>query len=209
MKNNIISVLLGFAIATPFCAGAIISQYQPAETVIETCEPEQISIIQQEKATEPDHISTTQLDMQTQIMIEADDVLDHYNVSIPFSVKTDCIVAGKKYNICPEFLEAICWRESNCNPDAANGSCTGIMQVSKIWHKDRMQDVGADDLKNQSDCINTAADYLSDLFAEYDSPEIVLAIYNGDSKALEPGYISDYADDILTVSEALERKDGK
>ena len=153
--------------------------------------------------------STVQQDMTTNhIQYAAQQTLKNYNVSIPQNIKDYCTAAGNKYGICPELLMAMCWKESSCNPDAVNGDCIGIMQVSVTWHTDRMADVGATSLTDPQDCINVAADYLADLIEEYPDVPSCLEIYNGDSKVGD-GYISDYANDVLTVAYALERADGK
>ena len=128
---------------------------------------------------------------------------------IPDDIKKYCEAAGKKYNICPEFLMAMCWRESRCNADAQNGNCIGVMQVSRVWHGKRMEKVGAKDLSDAEDCINTAADYLAEIFSETEDPAEALEIYNGDSESLKNHTVSNYANDILTISAALERADGK
>lgn len=205
MKRTILSIILGAILAIPCCYGAFTSQYkqEPLKRQYEVYEVANIEV------EEPEHISTVQLDMKATAKADAEATLESNSVVIPDDVKEYCEEAGEKYNICPEFLEAMCWRESNCNPNAVNGSCTGIMQVSKIWHGDRMKEVGATDLTDAQDCINTAANYLSELFEKYEDAGTVLAVYNGDSKALKSGYVSDYANDILTISEALERIDNK
>jgi hypothetical protein len=71
-----------------------------------------------------------------------------------------------------------------------------------------MADIGATSLTDPEDCINVAADYLADLITEYPDVPTCLEIYNGDSKVGD-GYISDYANDVLTVAYALERADNK
>lgn len=211
-KNYVLSFAIGTAISIPFCAGAIKSQCKaPVKheretySVIENTETLEYT---DDKAAD-DHISTVQLDMRQCQKDDAEKFLNLKQVTIPEDIRNYCEAAGEEYQICPEFLEAMAWRESGCNPDAINGSCTGVMQVSQIWHGDRMEALGVTDLTDAKGCINVAADYLSELFIEYEEPEIVLAVYNGDSKALDSGYISGYASDILEISEALERIDNK
>lgn len=117
------------------------------------------------------------------------------------------------YNICPEFLQAMAFRESSYRTDVENGSCIGLMQVSEKWHKDRMERLGVESLYDPYGNMLVAADYLTELFGEGDDIGYVLMTYNGDSDA-EAFYecradISEYADDILTLSAELERKHGK
>lgn len=125
------------------------------------------------------------------------------------SVYDMALEIGGKYNICPEFLQAMAFRESSYNPYAKNGDCIGLMQVSQKWHKDRMNRLGVDNLYDPYGNMLVAADYLSELFIEYEDPAIVLHVYNGDNDAFRDYYISDYAEDILNLSMELERENGK
>lgn len=159
-------------------------------TVIDNAEEEMISTVPNEK-----------------IVAEARQILEQYEVEVPDDVLAYCEDIGHQYDICPELLEAIAWRESRFQSTAINGDCTGIMQVSYQWHSNRMAKVGAVSLTNTRDCILVAADYLSELFEENGLVKSLM-LYNGDARANEIGYVSSYADDILTVSEALERVHG-
>ena len=199
-----IAVIAGIIISGISCYGAGQSQgYHPVQRTL----PEPVIMT---VCAEENRVSTVQIDMeQNKIKSDAEQTLKDSDVVIPDDIKNYCISAGEKYNICPEFLMAMCWRESRCNADAKNGNCIGVMQVSKVWHGKRMEKVGAKDLSDAEDCINTAADYLSEIFSETEDPAEALEIYNGDTKSLKNHVISDYANDILTISAALERKDGK
>lgn len=115
-------------------------------------------------------------------------------------------------DICPELVEALIERESRWNPNAVNGDCIGLMQISERWHKDRMRALGAKDLKDPFDNIDVGVDYLRELFERYEDPGMVLMIFNGDSRAKDlqaTGNLSEYAEWILTRSAELEREHGK
>lgn len=115
-------------------------------------------------------------------------------------------------DICPEFVEALIERESRWNPEAVNGDCIGLMQISERWHKDRMRALGVKDLKDPFDNILVGVDYLRELFERCEDPGMVLMVYNGDSRAKNlqaTGELSEYAEWILNRSAELERKHGK
>lgn len=116
---------------------------------------------------------------------------------------------GSQYGICPELLQAIAFRESSYNPNAKNGSCIGLMQVSQKWHSDRMANLDVNSLYDPYENMLVAADYLLELFEEYGDIAVALQVYNGDSSALKNGYVSDYAKDIMDMSMELEREHGK
>ena len=118
-------------------------------------------------------------------------------------------VVCEQKNICPEFIQALIERESNWKPDARNGDCVGLMQLSEKWHQDRMEKYGVTDLTDPYDNILLGIDYLAELFRRYEDPAMVLMIYNGDSRAWdywETGEMSEYAAKILERAAELEGK---
>lgn len=121
------------------------------------------------------------------------------------------IVCQDKH-ICPELVEAIIEKESSWSPNAINGDCIGLMQVSEKWHKERMGRLGVEDLKDPYDNILVGVDYLSELFEQYEDVGAVLMKWNGDSRLTEyigTGKLSEYAEKILDRSAELERIHGK
>lgn len=114
--------------------------------------------------------------------------------------------------ICPELMEAVIERESGWDPEAVNGDCIGLMQVSEKWHQDRMERLGVTDLTDPYDNILVGIDYLSELFELYEDVGAVLMKWNGDSRLseyLETGELSEYAEKVLKRSAELERLHGK
>ena len=117
-----------------------------------------------------------------------------------------------KYNVCPELILAIIEQESSGNPNAVNGDCKGLMQVSEKWHSDRMKKLGVKSLYDPSGNILVAADYISELADQWEDLAMVLDIYHGDSKAMwnyENGIVSKYAQGIIDRTKELEAKHGK
>lgn len=138
-----------------------------------------------------------------------------YDPDIPEDIQDAAWKYGEEYNICPEFLIAVAKRESEFDPEAVNGSCVGLMQVSLKWHTDRMErcQVTEEEMWTVDGSMHVAADYLAELFEKYEDAALVLMIYNGDSRAelfAQGGCsMSSYASDILTYSKELEEKHGK
>lgn len=135
------------------------------------------------------------------------------SIEVPQDVIEISEELGTQYNICPELIQAICFKESRFQPDSENGGCVGMMQVSPGWHRDRMDRLGAADLFDTRQNMVVGVDYLAELIGEYEDVSITLMMYNGDSSAegvlagLEE--VSDYADEILAISAELERENGK
>lgn len=123
-----------------------------------------------------------------------------------------CIEYGEQYGISPELLMAIAEKESHGDRKAINGSCKGIMQISERWQGGRMDKLGVKDIYDEKGNILVAADYLAELFAEYEDVSLVLDKYNGNSKAesnYDSGIISEYTASVLERSVELEKMHGK
>ncbi|MCI9378894.1 MAG: lytic transglycosylase domain-containing protein [Eubacterium sp.] len=123
-----------------------------------------------------------------------------------------CEEIGGEYGICPELLEAIMESESSGNPQAQNGNCKGLMQINMLYHKDRMQKLGIEDIYDAKGNIMLAADYLAELFRKHGDIGTVLMVYNGSRDAIMRGKQADYteyAEKIMKRSEQLERQHRK
>ena len=148
------------------------------------------------------------LALSQQVM--ANEEIEPTHISVEAQVS--CYEYGAMYDICPELLMAMIEAESSGNPNAENGDCKGLMQISERWHTGRMEEIGADDIWSETDNIHIGANYLHELFNRYEDVALVLMVYNGESDAVEKaekGYISDYARKILDRSAELERWKGK
>lgn len=104
-------------------------------------------------------------------------------IEVPKEVVEISEELGVQYNICPELIQAICFKESSFNSCAENDGCIGIMQVNPDWHKDRMDRLGVTDLYDTRSNMLVGVDYLSELVQEYEDISIALMKYNGDSHA--------------------------
>lgn len=131
---------------------------------------------------------------------------------LPEEMQETCVKVGEEYGICPELLMAVIERESAGDPDAKNGNCKGLMQISEKWHKDRMEKIGITDIYSIEGNIFLGADYLAELFEKYEDPGVALSVYHGESKGIEnakQGKFSSYVTGILERSAELERSNGK
>ena len=134
-------------------------------------------------------------------------------IEVPAEVQEISEELGSRYNICPELIQAVCFKESSFRPDAVNGDCVGIMQVSERWHKGRMERLGVTGLTDIRENMSVGVDYLAELFAEYEDAGAALMKYSGNSRLSNlvdgTGDFSDYADEVLALSAELERRNGK
>lgn len=120
---------------------------------------------------------------------------------------------GAAYGICPELLQAVAWHESHYDEGAENDGCVGLLQVAEKWHQDRMARLQVADLYDPAGNMLVAADYLAELFGQYEDLGMVLMIYSGDSGAegfAQGGQgLSAYAQEIMEHTCQLEREHGK
>lgn len=133
------------------------------------------------------------------------------SVEVPEQVIIISEELGERYNISPELIQAICWRESRFQTDAEDRGCIGIMQVYAKWHRGRMERLGVTDLYDMRQCMTVAVDYLAELAQGTDVAE-ALSIYHGESQVqerMERGELSGYVETILEVAADLERRNGK
>ena len=200
LAENIVSALIGIVVGVPLSLYAV-NHRTPAATLPPRPEPETYIIAQED----PDPVQS-----------EADPVvlIDYTDPDIPIEVQDSAKKYGKEYNICPELLEAVAYAESRYEPAAKNGSCVGLMQINVPCHMDRMArlKVSKEDLLQIDPNMEVAADYLRELFDQYEDAGEVLMIYNGDSNVVKyrkTGVMSVYASSVLSMSLELEQKHGK
>jgi soluble lytic murein transglycosylase-like protein len=139
-----------------------------------------------------------------------------YEDNIPEEIRIYCELVGYEYNICPELLEAMAYRESRFMPTVQSGNQYGLMQINVQVHKNRIAKYGwnEQDMLDPYKNLMVAGDYLSELYETYgDDNPIVLNAYNGNWKAInkykEYGYLSEYVEDVLDRSMNYERLHGK
>lgn len=123
-----------------------------------------------------------------------------------------CVDYGREYGICPELLMAVIEKESYGDPNAKNGTCTGLMQISSRWHADRMKKLGVSTLYSERGNVHVGADYIAELMEDSGDMALALMVYHGESdaqKKYDRGQISSYASGILERSAQLERIHGK
>lgn len=134
---------------------------------------------------------------------------------IPEYIRIYCEHIGMEYNICPELLEAIAYYESRFTPKAKNGNHYGMMQINIKVHKERLEVHGwtKEDMYSPYRNLVVAAEYLSELYENYEENAIVLAMYSGNAKAVKKyekdGTVCSYAKKVLKKSYEYEVLHGK
>lgn len=217
IKTFLYSVGLACWISVPIVHCACASWEKPKNELIEYQEFKQtqqnaalrireIAEAEKNRFINQQELITAEIERQEQIVNVAQHTLDIYKVNVPQDIELYCEKAGAEFNVCPELLEAIAWRESRFCEDAENQGCSGLMQISVKWHKNRMVDLGVKDIYDAEGNIRVGANYLQELLSKYDGDvDLALKEYNGDTSK----GVSNYVVEILEVSAALERVHGK
>lgn len=137
--------------------------------------------------------------------LEAKIYLEENHINVPEYIIEISEEIGDKYNISPELLQALAWRESRFDPKViSSANCVGLVQISPQWHQDRMKRLGVTDLTDPYQNMLTGADYLHEL-SETVEVEEALTTYN-------QGYctvVNKYSKEIVALAEILERAHGK
>lgn len=205
LRDNLISALLGVIIAIPLCIAHVNSveknEQLRREYVMELIERDRQ--IERERAA---YLAEEQA-MWLTYTPEKKTAADYYmHEGIPEEIQLSAYEIGDEYDISPELLMAVAFRESSYDPDAVNGDCTGLMQVSLSWHRDRMERLAVSeaDLWEVYPNMLVAADYLRELFEKHKDVDRVLAYYHGESAAKDKDYkASGYVKDVITLAQAL------
>lgn len=149
--------------------------------------------------------------------------LNELKINIPGEIIEITEDIGTEYNICPELIQALIWQESRCISTVYNSNCKGLMQVNTAvsFNANNIKELAAakgmsyqSGIWDESVNIEAGVRLLAFLFQEYgDDPAEIIMRYNGDStnlkRYLSGGEMSDYASEVLELSELLERAHGK
>lgn len=205
MKENLISAGIGVALGLIFglCHWKSVMGRTPQLYQVEPVTYKTVHIV----AVEPEPTPLP-------VITETDDTPSWFiDPDIPLDVQEAAQKYGELYGLSPEFLEAVAYAESRYDPEAVNGGCLGLMQISTRWHEDRMERLGVTDIFDLDGNMAVGADYLAELFATYQDAGAVLMYYNGDGNAdaylSGSAKLSGYASGILAMAEELEKKHGK
>lgn len=106
---------------------------------------------------------------------------------LPTIIQVYTYIVCEQNGVDYEMVFALIEQESRCRWDAEgdNGTSIGLMQVSEKWHMQRMEELGAYDLKNPYQNVLVGVNYLSEIqndlrgtVPDEDLPYYTLVVYN-------------------------------
>ena len=119
--------------------------------------------------------------------VEQTDMTDVYGCKSLYGTYDFTYIVCEQNGVDYEMVFALIEQESRCRWDAEgdNGTSIGLMQVSEKWHMQRMEELGAYDLKNPYQNVLVGVNYLSEIqndlrgtVSDEDLPYYTLAVYN-------------------------------
>lgn len=125
-----------------------------------------------------------------------------YDVPLDANLQRFIIGKAEEIGIDPAVIFAMAYRESSYNPDAIgdNGNSFGMLQIQPRWNMERMKRLGCMDLLDPYQTVTVATDLLGELMGKYGDVAVALTVYN---YGHFPGYVTEYATDVLNTAEEL------
>lgn len=112
-------------------------------------------------------------------------------------------------HISPAIIMAMCDVESDYRADLVgdNGQSYGLMQIMRMWHEDRIAELGVVDLLDPYQNVTVGIDYLDELIDLGNGLEWALMCYNGGfayaNELAASGVVSGYAQEVIEQAEIL------
>jgi hypothetical protein len=220
-KGTVTALLMGVSMSILPCYGAISSQTDWLDVPEVIAADYEWQVIP--SAWDTESIAAWLKERKTSEHTHDDDVLRNWweadytnDPLIPDEIEEAAIIYGEMFNICPEFLEAICDKETGgtyrCDLIDSTGLCYGPMQINIKAQSERIADYGLteDDMLTADGGMIVAASYIAELFEKYEDPAEVLMRYNGASTALREyhrsGKLNYYTRHVLEKAQELQEK---
>lgn len=143
---------------------------------------------------------------------EALETIQLFDIPLEDDLQTYIFEQAEEKGVDPAIVIAIIKRESNFDILAVGdeGNSLGLMQIQPRWSVDRMKELECDNLLDPYQNVKVGIDILADLMEEEGTLEWVLMAYNGGNSYADrltgEGRVSDYAKNVIKMSEELERK---
>lgn len=142
--------------------------------------------------------------------VRAPEVLEYYDVPLEDNLQSFIFGRCERHGLDPAIVFAMIQRESQFDRDAIGdrGASYGLMQIQPKWHAERMARLGCDDLLDPYQNVEVGIDILAELVAMDRGLEWALMAYNGGysyaNAFVSKGELSDYAREVLDISDELE-----
>jgi len=135
---------------------------------------------------------------------------EYFDVPLSHELQDFIFAECEKHNIAPAIVVSMIEQESKYAPSAIgdDGESTGLMQIQKKWHEERMDKLGCTDLLNPFENVAVGIDYLAELKEGNKPLYWVLMAYNGGrayaDRKDDSGSYSKYAIEVADRAAKME-----
>lgn len=139
--------------------------------------------------------------VESPVVVEPETV--YFDVPLSHEVQDTIFAECEKYGISPAVIVAMIEQESKCTVDAIgdDGRSVGLMQIQIKWHKQRMVDLGCENLLDPVQNVKVGVDYLAELKEQNNDIFWMLHGYNGGvsyaNGQAQKGAVSNYAKTVV------------
>lgn len=116
-----------------------------------------------------------------------------------------CKKWGSKYNVSPFLIASVIETESGGDPNAYNGGCVGLMQVSVYYNKDRAKKLGVADFYSKSGNVKIGTHLLAELLKKYDKGRALMCYNMGEGGASKVRHLTRYAKNIMSREKEIKK----
>lgn len=139
-----------------------------------------------------------------------------YGGHFPLEMQEYTYIICKDYGVDYSLIIAMIEIESGYKYDAVGkGGDIGYMQINQEWHTDRMERLGATDLKNPYQNVRVGIDYMAELLGQYQTSVAVSAYNRGAHNDSGTGaldladkgqYQTEYSEKVLNRAAEIEKE---
>lgn len=139
-----------------------------------------------------------------------------YGGYFPLEMQEYTYIICKDYGVDYSLIIAMIEIESGYKYDAVGkGGDIGYMQINQEWHIDRMERLGATDLKNPYQNVRVGIDYMAELLGQYQTSVAVSAYNRGARNDSGTGaldladkgqYQTEYSEKVLNRAAEIEKE---
>lgn len=182
----------------------------PSESLLEPTKGIDATMVSlTEKATEPIEETTEE---STEVPTEPEPEVMYFDVPLEHDLQLLIFNLCEERGIDPAIIIAMIYRESSFRPHVIgdSGRSYGLMQIMPRWNKDRMKELGCNDLLDPYQNVTVGIDCFADYYDQSGSIVWSLMAYNGGpsyaNRLTKEGRVSQYAKDILNYADSIRLK---
>lgn len=177
-----------------------------------TVEPTETTEQPTETSTEAPSEEVTEPSIEDATEVETEPELQYFDVPLEKDLQRLIFELCEKRGIDPAIIVAMIFRESSfrSNIIGDSGNSYGLMQIQPKWNRDRMNELGCNNLLDPYQNVKVGIDCFADYYDQSGSITWALMAYNGGptyaNRLTREGRVSQYAKNVLSYAETIRIK---